>query len=53
MRLKKKICAFLLALAVLAPVNALSVGQDEVEATLRADGGAPAPPPLPPWPWLG
>lgn len=50
MRLKKRICMFLLALAVLAPMTADGIGQYQVEAPQRADGGAPPPPPIPvPW----
>ncbi len=53
MSLGKRICLFLLVLAVLAPVAAVGVAQYQAEVTLRADGGAPPPPPIPPWPKLG
>lgn len=48
----KRICLFLLVLVALAPAATVGVVQYQNEVTLQADGGAPAPPPIPPWPLL-
>ena len=50
MSLGKRICLFLLVLVALAPVATVGVAQVQSDVTLRADGGAPVPPPIPPWP---
>lgn len=50
MSLRKTVCLFLLVLVVLAPLATVGVAQLQSDVTLLADGGAPAPPPIPPWP---